>query len=60
MAIRSPAFVCVEYCFPTEKQKDESFARTAMNAQLAVLILYMAGSLCFFVGTAISLWVHLT
>lgn len=28
--------------------------------QLAIAILFMAGSTCFFVGTAINLWQELT
>jgi hypothetical protein len=28
--------------------------------QLAVAILFMAGSTCFFIGTALSLWQELT
>ena len=30
-----------------------------MSASLLVMVLYMLGSACFFVGTAISLWGYL-
>ncbi len=38
---------------------ENTVREVGVNAQLTVMLLYMAGSLCFFVGTGISLWEYL-